>query len=42
MLAKIFEDMSGWSGRSEANIIDNSNLTITETVSEIERILYSA
>jgi len=40
-LHTIYDDMCGWREKSGAEIIDNSNLTVAQTVSEINRILKS-
>ena len=39
MLRKIYDDMAGWSDRLDVPVIDNSTLSIDETVAEIERSL---
>ena len=39
MLRKIYDDMSGWRNRSDVVLIDNSKLSIDETVAEIDRKL---
>ena len=40
-LRTIYDDMCGWREKLDAEIIDNSNLTVAQTVSEINRILKS-
>ena len=40
-LRTIYDDMCGWCEKPNAQIIDNSNLTVVQTVSEIDRILKS-
>lgn len=39
MLRKIYDDMAGWSDRPDVPVIDNSTLSIDETVAEIGRLL---
>ncbi|MCZ6539806.1 MAG: hypothetical protein O6922_08290 [Chloroflexi bacterium] len=39
MLRKIYDDMAGWSDRPDVPVIDNSTLSIGETVAEIGRLL---
>jgi len=39
MLRKIYDDMSGWLDREDVLLIDNSKLSVDETVAEIERML---
>ena len=41
MLRKIYDDMAGWRDRPDVRVIDNSNLSIAETVKVIERLLAS-
>ncbi len=38
MLRKIYDDMAGWSDRLDVPVIDNSTLSIDQTVAEIERL----
>ena len=39
MLRKIYDDMVGWRDRPDVPVVDNSTLSITETIIEIERSL---
>ena len=38
MLRTIYDDMAGWRGRSDVGVIDNSEMSVGETVAEIERL----
>jgi hypothetical protein len=38
-LRAIYDDMVGWRDKNDVAIIDNSNLTVSETVGEIDRVL---
>jgi len=38
MLRKIYDDMAGWRDRPDVPVVDNSNLSIAETVDEIARL----
>lgn len=39
MLRTIYDDMSEWRGNPDASVIDNSDLTVAQTLVEIERVL---
>ena len=41
MLRKIYDDMAGWRDRPGVPVIDNSNLSVAETVAEIARLFPS-
>ncbi|MDP6667435.1 MAG: AAA family ATPase [Dehalococcoidia bacterium] len=39
MLRKIYDDMAGWREQTRVPVIDSSDLSVPETVAEIERLL---
>jgi chloramphenicol 3-O-phosphotransferase len=39
MLRTIYDDMAGWRERSDVAVIDNSAMSVGETVAEIERLV---
>ena len=39
MLRTIYDDMAGWRERSDVAVIDNSVMSVGETVAEIERLV---
>jgi len=39
MLRKIYDDMAGWKSRSDVTVIDNSELSVAESVIKIEHAL---
>ena len=39
MLRKIYDDMAGWRDRLGVVVVDNSELSVGETVTEIARLL---
>jgi len=39
MLRTIYDNMAGWSERSDVAVIDNSAMSVGETVAEIERLV---
>ncbi len=39
MLRKIYDDMSGWNEQSAVPLIDNSDMSIEQTLAEVERLV---
>ena len=39
MLRTIYDDMAAWRERSDVSVIDNSGLSVADTVTEIERLI---